>query len=213
MNHHHHEPFTQNAKEFWDDLYTNRIADWRGKPNVNLVKYAQGLKPGNALDIGCGDSGDAVWLAKNGWSVTSVDVSEVVLRRAKELAHENNVQDLINYEQHDLAVTFPKGTFDLVSAQFFQTPLEFDRAKVLNHAANSLNDNGTFILVDHAASPPWSDHADWDFDTAQQTLDGLQLDMANWEIEVLGVFERQASDPEGNPATLLDNVIVLKRLH
>ncbi len=35
-----------------------------------------------ALDLGCGEGGDAVWLAEHGWQVLAVDVSETALSRA-----------------------------------------------------------------------------------------------------------------------------------
>ncbi len=39
------------------------------------------LAPGAALDVGCGEGGYAIWLARRGWDVTALDVSEVALQR------------------------------------------------------------------------------------------------------------------------------------
>jgi SAM-dependent methyltransferase len=45
---------------------------WR--PNAFLEEVAARLRPGTALDLGCGAGRDAVFLAASGWKVTAVDV-------------------------------------------------------------------------------------------------------------------------------------------
>ncbi|WP_435850759.1 hypothetical protein [Streptomyces tibetensis] len=42
-----------------------------------------GLAPGDALDLGCGEGGDGLWLAGRGWHVTAVDIftDHVLLNR------------------------------------------------------------------------------------------------------------------------------------
>lgn len=37
-----------------------------------------------ALDAGCGEGADGVWLARRGWSVTGVDISCIALKPANE---------------------------------------------------------------------------------------------------------------------------------
>lgn len=56
------------------------------KPNRPLTERVEPLDPGTTLDLGCGEGADAVWLAKQGWCVTAVDVSKVALGRTRELA-------------------------------------------------------------------------------------------------------------------------------
>ena len=67
----------------WDAMYAERDAVWSGEPNPHLVAEVAALTPGTALDVGCGEGADAVWLARQGWAVTAVDVSQVALERAR----------------------------------------------------------------------------------------------------------------------------------
>ena len=73
----------------WDERYRTRTQLWSGNPNPQLVREAGGLKPGHALELGCGEGADAIWLAHHGWTVTAVDVSAVALERAQ--SHEKAV--------------------------------------------------------------------------------------------------------------------------
>jgi SAM-dependent methyltransferase len=61
----------------WDDRYADRQQLWSGRPNGALVAEVAGLTPGRALDVGCGEGADAVWLARGGWDVTALEVSGV----------------------------------------------------------------------------------------------------------------------------------------
>jgi hypothetical protein len=49
--------------EFRDGVHADRPAAADPRPNVRLVETAADLPPGDALDLGCGDGGDALWLA------------------------------------------------------------------------------------------------------------------------------------------------------
>src|SRR5687768_14452181 len=66
----------------WDAKYRGRDRLFSGAPNGVLVAEVADLAPGRALDVGCGEGADALWLARRGWQVTGVDISETALRRA-----------------------------------------------------------------------------------------------------------------------------------
>ena len=48
-------------------------------PNPQLVAPIANLEPGRALDGGCGEGADAIWLAGRGWDVVATDISSVAL--------------------------------------------------------------------------------------------------------------------------------------
>jgi SAM-dependent methyltransferase len=76
----------------WDERYLSTSQLFSGRPNFALVTETSGLSPGRALDVGCGEGADAVWLAVQGWDVTALDVSQVALKRAARLAQQAQVQ-------------------------------------------------------------------------------------------------------------------------
>ncbi|MEH0937663.1 class I SAM-dependent methyltransferase [Micromonospora psammae] len=198
---------------FWDDLYEGRDQVWSGRPNPHLVDVVGALPKGTALDLGCGEGGDAVWLADQGWQVTAVDVSATALDRATARAASAGVSDRIDFRRHDLTRSFPEGSYDLVSAQFLQTPLEFPREQVLRAAAGAVAPGGRLLIVEHGEVPPWSRlaHPHLRFPTPQETLAALDLDPDEWHTERLDAPHRQVTGPDGEPATLVDHLVLLRR--
>lgn len=147
--------------EFWDERYGRSERIWSGNPNVALVRQAADLTPGRALDLGCGEGADAVWLARQGWQVTAVDVSQVALARAAGHAAEAGLAQRIVFAQHDLAADFPAGRFDLVSAQFLYSATGNEaRETMLRHAAAAVAPGGVLLVEGHCAPPAWEQRAD-----------------------------------------------------
>ncbi|MFJ5924736.1 FAD-dependent oxidoreductase [Kitasatospora sp. NPDC092948] len=141
------------AVEFWENRYGESEQIWSGRPNASLTREVADLAPGHALDLGCGEGGDAIWLAQQGWQVTAVDISQVALDRAAARAAVEGVADRISWQRTDLANAFPTGRYDLVSAQFLHSPAEFPRERVLRHAADAVAPGGTLLIVSHAVAP------------------------------------------------------------
>jgi SAM-dependent methyltransferase len=202
------------AERFWEDHYRRRGRVWSGRPNPVLVDVVGSLPPGRALDLGCGEGGDAIWLARQGWLVRAVDVSATALDRASADAATAGVADSIDFQRHDLALTFPSGAFDLVSAQYLHSPLDFPRDRVLRAAARAVAPGGLLLVVGHASVAPWSwnQHSHPRFPTPEEDLAALDLEPGLWHIERLGSPEREATGPDGEPATVTDSVIAVRRL-
>jgi SAM-dependent methyltransferase len=172
------------------------------------------MTPGRALDLGCGEGANALWLAEHGWYVAAVDISQTALDRAAADAAARNLEGSIDFQRHDLTESLPDGVFDLVSAQFLHSTVPMDRAQLLRRAAGAVAKGGTMLIVDHGAAPPWAsklDHHHHEFESAEQVVSLLNLDDAEWDRVRVGAVERDAVGPEGQHAVLTDNVMVLRR--
>jgi len=182
--------------------------------NVQLAELVAPMTPARALDLGCGEGADAMWLAEHGWQVTAVDISQTALDRAAADAAARNVADRIDFQRHDLAESFPAGVFELVSAQFLHSTVPLDRARLLRRAADAVARGGTLVVVDHGAAPPWASKLDQhhhEFPTAEQVMSSLNLDDSQWDRVRVEAVQRDALGPEGQHAVLTDNVMVLRR--
>ena len=204
---------THETKQQWEQHYGERERIWSGRVNVQFADLVSDLTPGSALDLGCGEGADAVWLAERGWTVTAVDISDTALGRARELATARGVADRIDFRQLDLTEQFPEGEFDLISAQFLHSKVHLDRRPILVNAAAALRAGGRLVIVDHGSAPPWAsklDH-DHDFPAAEEVV--ADLDLSDDEFELLRVDSvlRQAVGPEGQQRPWMDNVIVFRR--
>ncbi len=201
------------AQQHWEERYGAQDRIWSGRVNTRLAELAAQLPPGRALDLGCGEGADAVWLAERGWAVVAVDISRTALNRAAEAARERDVLRRIDFQHHDLSDSFPAGTYDLVSAQFLHSLVRLEREQILRNAAAAVAPAGRLLIVDHGGAPPWADREIHDhyFPAAEEVVAQLDLAEADWERDRMESVERQAVGPDGQTATLADNVMVLRR--
>jgi SAM-dependent methyltransferase len=202
------------ATTFWNDHYAGRPAPSDPRPNVRLTEFVEELPMGDALDLGCGGGGDALWLARQGWHVTATDISTVAVSRLNDLARSLDLGDRVRAVRHDLCETFPEGKFDLVSAHYLQTQYEFDRPAALRRAAHALKPGGLLLVVDHGSFAPWSWSQDpsFHFPTPKEVAAGIALNPAGWSIERAEAMTRVATGPDGKQqAEVVDHVLMIRR--
>jgi SAM-dependent methyltransferase len=201
--------------EFWESRYADADRIWSGRVNQTLAALTSELPPGRALDLGCGEGADAIWLASRGWQVTGVDISATALARAAEAAADAGVDGRIEWVGHDLASWGADGMYDLVSASFFHSPVDIPRPDILSRAAGRVAGGGRLLIVSHADFPPWSsghEGHEYHFLTAAEEIDQLALDLEAWDVEIAETRSRAATGPDGQEA-VLDDVVVLLRRH
>ena len=91
MSQHGLNPASQ--RERWDFFYKDRARPcvfFRNAPDESLAAWVREgqIKPGRALDIGCGNGRNAIYLSRNGFTVEGVDYSTSAIAWAKERAWE-----------------------------------------------------------------------------------------------------------------------------
>lgn len=205
----------QDVEEFWEDLYLSRAGGaniWSGRVNDQLAAEVDGLPPGRALDLGCGEGGDAIHLARLGWQVTAVDVSPTALARVAAAARAAGVSSRVATERHDLTQSFPAGRFDLVTAMFLQSPLDLPREQVLRRAATSLEVGGRLVLVEHGSFPEGSEHQhDVELPTPDELFISLDLPASDFSPVTVESRSREVTGHQGHTGTLQDTVVVVRR--
>ena len=203
------------GEDFWDARYRSSPALWSGHANPQLVTEVAHNVAGAALDVGCGEGADAIWLAERGWRVTAVDLSSVALERGAAQASEvgTEVAQRITWLHADLTEWVPAAsTYDLVSAQFLHLPRD-QREPIHRRIAESVAPGGILLIVGHHVS---------DLQTTIGRPQAAELFFApgevggslvrdDWVILVDEDRPRQTVDADGHPVTVRDSVFKAQR--
>lgn len=201
----------------WDERYSgDRV--WSGRPNQRLVEQTVDLTPTTALDVACGEGGDALWLAEQGWDVTAVDVSEVVLAKLAEHARERGLEDRVKIGFYD-AVADPRPVphhhFDLVTVSFLHVPVP-DFADIYRGIARAVAPGGRLLVTAHhpdqAKGPKFAHGADFLFGPERviETLEAEAED-SEWEVEVCDAPTRMQETKDHGTLEFFDTVVRLRR--
>jgi SAM-dependent methyltransferase len=202
-DHEHDQPVdTGSDLASWERRYRDAPALWSGRVNPPLVEEAAGLTPGRALDVGCGEGGDVLWLAGRGWQVTGLDWSQVALTRAAEHAAAAGLTDRVEWVQGDVdSWTPPTAAYDLVTAHFLH-PTADQRPPLLARLAAAVAPGGTLLWVGHAVQAEAA--ARWGADRFAAAADVVaHLDPADWVVDVA----TQRPRPEGSGHHVADEVL------
>lgn len=197
-------------KEWYEELFNNYAEKYENEVFTqgttgevdfleSEIDYDKNFK---ILDVGCGTGRHAIELTRRGYSVTGVDLSENMLRKARENAsnagfeidfRQADARDLPFKEDFDLVIMLCEGGFPLMETD----EMNF---QILESAAHSLNDKGKLIFTTLNGLYPLF-HSVKDFINANsksQTNSGNTFDLMTFRDEYL--FETE--DDDGNKLTL-----------
>jgi cyclopropane fatty-acyl-phospholipid synthase-like methyltransferase len=152
-------------KMFYDLWYRFGTPPWVGQARSELVKLVElgELLPGRAIDLGCGEGDNAIFLAQHGFQVTGIDFSPTAIDKARAKAREAGseveflVDDLTRLSkvtgEFDLIVDY--GTFDDLSVQ--------DRAAYVDQVSSLAKPGARFLL--------WC--FEWELKTWERAVTGI----------------------------------------
>jgi len=180
----------------YNSLYKNNKNVWGKEPNVLLQQYIHHASEGlEALDIGCGQGRDVIFLAHQGFKVLAIDSSKEAIEQLNSLADELGLSDKISTQVLDAAnLDIEQDKYSLIN--IFQV-LHFLKkraaARLLSEAIGGLKENGVLILSCFSNQDPgFADRKD----NAYFSVGELQEQFGNTEIILC--TEKKINDP-GHP--------------
>ncbi len=128
----------------WDERYSAAEYVYGTNPNNFLEANFSSIPKGKVLSLAEGEGRNAVFLAKQGYSVTAVDASLVGLNKARKLAEANGV--VVEFIQADLAdYDLGENQWEGIVSIFCPLPSSI-RKQVHQKVAAGLKSNGVFLL-------------------------------------------------------------------
>ncbi len=199
---------------FWEQLWSKTLREQGDKvaqrpPNIHLVREVANLRPGRALDAGCGHGAETLWLAAHGWQVTAVDFSANALIHGRSMARAAgaDLSERIVWIESDLATwTVQPSRFDLVISLYVHVAGSLE--EMVRRLAGEVAVGGTLFMVGHRPVDPNTGAATAAAGQVQVSVQSVlaALDPPCWDVVV--AEER----PRPVAGTGVDAVIRARRL-
>ena len=138
--------------DWWNAFYANRAKPcpfFVASPDESLAGWVRDglVRPGRAVDLGCGHGRNAIFLASHGFSVEAVDYSQAAIDWARERVKETGTQVQLRH-QSVFDLNLEAGSYDLVydSGCFHHLP-PHRRRRYVELVVDALRPGGWFGLT------------------------------------------------------------------
>ena len=153
----------------WNDFYKlrDRPANFilqNEMPDENLVElFNKGLPISSAIEFGCGEGRNAIFMAKQGVSVTGIDISEEAIKNAQDIARKKEL--IVDFRCQDGIKESITGRFDFAyDSGMFHHLAPHRRITYIKLLKSIINKNGYFGLNCFAWGDDCADEVnDWEF--------------------------------------------------
>jgi SAM-dependent methyltransferase len=119
---------------------------WSVEPNAWVAATIGPLSPGSAVDLGCGEGRNAIWLASLGWEVTGVDFSAAGIDVATSRAQQAGVD--VAWHVADATTWRATAPVDLALIAYLHLSEDALRRAVA-HAVAALAPGGRLVMIGH----------------------------------------------------------------
>lgn len=139
-------------KEWWDNFYVDKerkIPFMTEKPDENLMEFVNKslVEEGKSLDIGCGNGRNSIYLSRNNFEATAIDISEESIKIAKE--YSKKLGGEVNFINDSFfEIEFEDESFDIIHDSGCMHHIKpHRRGEYLSKIQRILNKEGYFTLI------------------------------------------------------------------
>jgi 2-polyprenyl-3-methyl-5-hydroxy-6-metoxy-1,4-benzoquinol methylase len=179
-------------RNFWEARWSQAMREQGDRvaqrpPNAHLTAEVGDLRPGRALDAGCGHGSDALWLAARGWQVTAVDFAATALAYARSTAEAMgpDIAERIDWVEADLPTWVPqRDEYDLVVCLYVHVAGSVE--EMVQRMATGVARGGTLFLAGHRPIDPATGAATAAAGQVQVSVEAARaaLDPHRWELVI-----------------------------
>ena len=194
-------------QDYWDHHWARARGRADGSwppPHPYLARETAALTPGTALEAGCGEGAEALWLAGAGWQVTAADLSAEALDRARA----RDEGDLVTWVQADLGTWEPGRGFDLVTTHYAHPAIP--QLAFYERLSRWVAPGGTLLVVAHRHTGEHG-HGHGDQPAAEVSVTAASvvatLEPTGWKVVTASEEARVVGGHAGSPKTLHDVVV------
>jgi len=173
----------------WDERYSAKEYAYGTNPNKFLEANVSSIPKGKVLSLAEGEGRNAVFLAKQGYSVTAVDSSLVGLSKARKLAEDNGVT--VEFIHTDLAeYDLGENKWDGIVSIFCPLPSSI-RKQLHKKVEAALKRNGVFLLEAYTPAQLKYGTGGGNSVDVMQSKESLSLELAGLKFKHLIELERE----------------------